>query len=159
MTTPPDLPGAAFDACEDTPANQSANPTLGDVIAERLTRRDLIRGALAVSVVTSTIAPLAIASAPTRAQAAPGASPRFAFTEVTAGSDATHHVAEGYNADILIRWGDAVLPDAPAFDPLQPSASAQEKQFGYNNDFIGFIPLDGSRDRGLLVVNHEYTND
>jgi secreted PhoX family phosphatase len=159
MTTTPDLNGAAFDACEDTPANQSANPTLGDVIAERLTRRDLIRGALAVSVVTSTIAPLAIASAPTRAQAAPGASPRFAFTEVTAGSDATHHVAEGYDADVLIRWGDAVLPDAPAFDPLQPAASAQEKQFGYNNDFIGFIPLDRGSDRGLLVVNHEYTND
>lgn len=93
-------------------------------------------------------------SAPTTAGA--GA---FAFSEVAAGSDQTHHVAEGYDADILIRWGDAVLPGAPAFDPHHPSAAAQEKQFGYNNDFIGFLPLGADPNRALLVVNHEYTSE
>ncbi|TIX04767.1 MAG: DUF839 domain-containing protein, partial [Mesorhizobium sp.] len=38
------------------------------------------------------------------------------------------------------------------------SAEAQAKQFGYNNDYIGYIPIDGSAEHGLLVVNHEYTN-
>jgi secreted PhoX family phosphatase len=159
MTSSPDLPNAPFDEREDVPSNSSANPTMGDVVAERLTRRDLMRGALAVSVVSTTVVPLALAavSRPVRAQPAPKSS--FSFAEVTAGSDQTHHVAAGYDADVLIRWGDAVLPDAPQFDPAYPSAASQETQFGYNNDFIGFIALEGRSDRGLLVINHEYTND
>ncbi len=45
-----------------------------------------------------------------------------------------------------------------SFTPSQLSADAQKQQFGYNNDFIGFLPIDGRADHGLLVVNHEYTN-
>ncbi len=154
----PELPNAPFDEGEDQPANASSNPTLGDVLAERLSRRDLIRGALAVAVATGTIAPLAVATA-RRTQATEAVGGRFAFPEVAAGSDGTHHVADGYAADVLIRWGDPVLKGAPAFDPANASGAAQQAQFGYNNDFIGFIPLEGSSARGLLVVNHEYTND
>ena len=73
--------------------------------------------------------------------------------------DADHHVAEGYDADVLLRWGDRLFADAPEFDPTAQSPEAQARQFGYNNDYVGFIPLDGADDRGLLVVNHEYTNE
>jgi secreted PhoX family phosphatase len=82
----------------------------------------------------------------------------FSFTEVEAGVDETHHVAEGYDADVLLRWGDKVFADSPEFDPMNQTAESQSKQFGYNNDYVGFIPLDGADDHGLLVVNHEYTN-
>ena len=81
----------------------------------------------------------------------------FDFPELEAGSDATHHVADGYDADVLIRWGDRVLPGAPEFDPTKQSSDTQAQQFGYNNDFIGYLPIDGKSDHGLLVVNHEYT--
>ena len=62
---------------------------------------------------------------------------------------------------VLIRWGDPVVAGAPAFDPANLTAAAQEKQFGYNNDYLGLHAAAGgqpSGDRFLLVVNHEYTN-
>lgn len=31
-------------------------------------------------------------------------------------------------------------------------------QFGYNNDYVGYIAIEGSPEHGFLVVNHEYTN-
>src|SRR5829696_8397228 len=133
----------AAEEAENQASNPSANPTMGEIIAARYSRRDLLRGGLAVTAISATIAPLALA---------------VADKEVSAGSDDRMHVAEGYDADVLIRWGDPVLPGAPPFDPQNQTAAAQAQQFGYNNDYLGYFPLDGSR-RGLLVVNHEYTNE
>ncbi|WP_295556420.1 PhoX family phosphatase [uncultured Hyphomicrobium sp.] len=154
MTRRPLPPSVAFEAAENEGSNPSSAPTLGDMVAARLSRRDLMQGLVAVSVATEALWPRALMAA-----SPDGASAPFDFPELAvAPASETHHVAEGYDADILIRWGDAVLPDAPAFVPGKPDAAAQTKQFGYNNDFLGFIPLDGASDHGLLVVNHEYTN-
>lgn len=150
----------------DQSENLSTNPraetseTLGDLVRERLTRRGFIGvtamagGYLALTGCGGTQSregPPALTLADT---------PAFTFDEITRGMDATHHVANGYRADVLLRWGDAVFPDAPAFDPAAQTAAAQRRQFGYNNDFIGYLPLDrrpGQQNRGLLCVNHEYT--
>ncbi|WP_265515597.1 PhoX family protein [Nitratireductor luteus] len=139
---------------EDIGRNDTPNPTMGDIINRRYSRRGFLGGSLAVAAIGATVSPMALLAG--KAQAATASA--FDFTETIAGVDETHHIAEGYDADILLRWGDKVLPDAPDFDPMNQSADAQAKQFGYNNDYVGFIPLDGSEDRGLLVVNHEYTN-
>ncbi|MDQ2694477.1 MAG: PhoX family phosphatase, partial [Pseudomonadota bacterium] len=89
---------------------------------------------------------------------APG--PSLSFGELAHGVGVTHAVAKGYRAEVLIRWGDPLTADAPAFDPGHLTAAAQAQQFGYNNDFIAFLPLprDGASDRGLLCVNHESTH-
>ncbi len=143
-----------FEDAEDIGTNPSRADTIGDVIAARLSRRDLIGGLLAVSAISAALP----------ADAAPAArntntTPSFDFKEIAAGVDDKIHVAEGYDADVLIRWGDKVLADAPAFDPNKQSPTAQARQFGYNNDFIGYVALQGSSQRGLLVINHEYTNE
>ncbi len=135
--------------------NPSLNPTMGEIIGKRFSRRGFLQGSLAVSAIAATVGPVALMSAD-KARAAGGSA--FSFTEVEAGVDATHHVADGYDADVLLRWGDALFSDSPAFDPLAQTAAAQERQFGYNNDYVGFIPMEGSSEHGLLVVNHEYTN-
>ena len=141
----------------DGPAhNPTGNTTMGEIIATRFSRRSLLKGALAVSAISATVAPAALLTAE-RARAA-GTS-AFSFGEIEAGVDENHHVAQGYDADILLRWGDPLFPDAPEFDPNAQTAESQSVQFGYNNDFVGYIPLDGSPEHGLLVVNHEYTNE
>ncbi|MBU2106708.1 MAG: PhoX family phosphatase [Alphaproteobacteria bacterium] len=135
--------------------NASENPTMGEIISSRFSRRGLLKGSLAVAAISATVSPIALILADeARAEAASA----FSFDELEAGVDETHHVAAGYDADVLLRWGDPLFADAPAFDPANQTAEAQAKQFGYNNDYVGFVPIDGSADHGLLVVNHEYTN-
>jgi uncharacterized protein len=149
----------AYELSENVGRNPTDNPTIGDVIAARYDRRDLIKGVLGVAAIAATVSPLALATA---GEAQAQTASRFNFPELEAGADANHHVAEGYDADILVRWGDPVLPGAPPFDAHAQSAAAQKLQFGYNNDFLGYFPMPGAANpsrHGLLVVNHEYTNE
>jgi secreted PhoX family phosphatase len=143
------------EALEDVTQNCSTNPTMGDIINRRFSRRSFMAGSLAVAAISTTVSPLAILTAD---DARANGVSSFDFKEIEAGVDETHHVAEGYDANILLRWGDKLFADSPDFDPLNQTAASQEKLFGYNNDYIGFIPLEGNPDHGLLVVNHEYTN-
>ncbi len=63
------------------------------------------------------------------------------FPELTKIYDQTHHVAAGYDADVLVRWGEAILSGGTELDAASQSADSQAKQFGYNCDFIGYLPL------------------
>ncbi len=148
-----------FEDSEDVTTNNSTNATLGEVIAARYSRRDMLRGALAVTATTAILPTALTMSANDALAKSAETTPSFAFKELAAGSDGMHHVAEGYDADVLIRWGDKVLSGASEFDPANQTADAQAKQFGYNNDYLGYIPIDGRSDHGVLVVNHEYTNE
>src|SRR5690606_17565519 len=144
-----------LEAADAEPRNLTDNPTMGELISARFSRRGFLKGSLAVSAIAATVSPLAILTAGDAKAAGISA---FSFTEVEAGVDETHHVAEGYDADILLRWGDGIFTDSPEFDPTAQTAAAQGRQFGYNSDYVGYIPRDGSSEHGLLVVNHEYTN-
>jgi secreted PhoX family phosphatase len=131
-------------------------PHNGEIIAARFSRRDFLRGSLVTTVIASTVSPLALVAAGDARSEGQGS--RFDFKEVEAGVDANHHVAEGYDADMLPRWGDGLFPDLSEFDPIRQTPEAQARQFGYNNDYVGYIPINGSSEHGYLVVNHEYTN-
>lgn len=137
------------------PVNPTDNRTMGEIIAARFSRRGFLMGSLAVSAIAATVSPLALVAA---GEARAAEASAFNFDELEAGIDDRHHVAPGYDADVLLRWGDPLFADSPEFDPVKQSAEAQARQFGYNNDYVGYIPIDGSPEHGLLVVNHEYTN-
>ena len=94
---------------------RTACPTMGDVIAARFSRRAVLRGSMAATAIAAAVGPAALLAA-RAARAGDGAS-RFAFAEVAAGVDDDHHVAEGYEAQVLLRWGDPIFADSPAFDP------------------------------------------
>src|SRR5687768_12650397 len=63
------------------------------------------------------------------------------FQEIRLAPTSTDRLPAGYRRQVLLRWGDPLFPDSPPFDPLEQSAAAAEKQFGYNNDYTAWIPL------------------
>lgn len=142
---------------DDFSVNPTLSNSLGDILDQRVERRSVLKGlsigAAVAGVGASMTSKAALAAGHTKSSTT--------FKEVPQVLDTMHHVAEGYDTQVLIRWGDAVVKDAPAFDPMKQSTAAQLKQFGYNCDFIGFQPLphgSDSSDHGLLCINHEYTN-
>ena len=151
----------------DESENRTSNPriaggaaTIGDVIAERLSRRAFVGGLAAFGgLAASGCASVAATSGPGMAARA-GGEDAFTFAEITRGMDETLHVPTQYRSDVVIRWGDSLFDDSPRFDPFNQTEAAQLRQFGYNNDYIGLVELGpdstGAK-RALLCVNHEYT--
>lgn len=82
------------------------------------------------------------------------------FAEISKNTDNQPRVPQGYGVQTLISWGDA-LDGAPTVLPGGLTPGEQSKRFGYNNDYIAYMPLPwGSKNsrHGLLHVNHEYPN-
>ena len=130
--------------------------SLWNIIDRRLDRREFIQGAAATAAMAAA-GPAFGESLP--APEAPSPS-TLGFEEVPGGIDERVHVPPGYEARVVVGWGDPILGDDGPFDPDDLDADAQLRRFGFNNDFIGFIPLpfgSGNAERGLLCVNHEYT--
>jgi secreted PhoX family phosphatase len=143
-----------FETMEDS--NRSGNPSIHDVSDPA--RRVLLRTGVGAAVATL-LAPLAGCATST---ASGGSGPLLGFKGIT--TDKTPdglRVPEGYVASVIAPWGDPVgVPGRlPAWKPdASNSAADQEVQIGMHHDGIHFYPLDGSQ-RGLLAMNHEYTDD
>ncbi|MBM3357939.1 MAG: PhoX family phosphatase [Betaproteobacteria bacterium] len=141
---------------DDGVVNTSHEPAIADIIEARLSRRAILKGvatAGAFGLFGGTVSGARSVTAGKDYAA-------LAFSEIGRFSDDTHHVAPGYNVQVLIRWGDPIRRGGPQFRPGAQTAEEQEQQFGMNNDYIAYMPLprgSGSSTRGLLCANHEYT--
>ena len=140
--------------------------TFQEVLSRRLSRRGLVKvtaGSAAAATVSVT-GPRFTVAAQTATPVAGNLVGRvgaLGFTPITLDAGETPVVAPGHTVVPFLSWGEPIMAGAPAFDPTAQSAAAQEMQFGYNCDFVAFMPLpqgSDSSDHGLLVVNHEYTN-
>jgi secreted PhoX family phosphatase len=80
-----------------------------------------------------------------------GPAPDF-FKPIEASSKDELLLPSGYRYDLICSWQDALGSKSP---------DGQPEFFGFNNDFLAYIPIDalrGGNDQreGLLWVNHEY---
>ena len=148
----------ACEAADDIPVNPDVEHSIGAIIARRYSRRDMLKGSLGVTAATALFGAAALGAGRAAAQTLASSPGEAVFTELAAGVDERHHVADGYTADVLLRWGDPLFPGMAPFDPRTLSDADQARRFGYNNDYVAFFPLGSAGDRGLLGVNHEYTN-
>ena len=93
---------------------------------------------------------------------AAGSGPRLGFRSVPASSQDTMIVPESYEAVAFVPWGEPVgVPgQMPAWRmDASNSAADQAVQMGMHHDGIHYFPIAGSSTHGLLVMNHEYTDD
>nr|WP_250324670.1 PhoX family phosphatase [Williamsia sp. CHRR-6] len=156
------------DACSQQPGNVSDNEYFGDIVRQMVSRRSLLKGTAGVAVAVGATSALAACGSSDKPQATSytpevtgtgNGSRGMNFTPVQPNTADAVVIPDGYEQQIVIRWGDPVLPGAPEFDAANQTPEAQEMQFGFNNDFAGLIPVDGTADRFYLVCNQEYTTE
>jgi uncharacterized protein len=132
-------------------SNRSANPSIHEVSDPA--RRVLLRGGAAGAVA-------ALMAGCAGIGADPGARLGFKGIAPDASADGLR-VPEGYVAHVIAPWGEpvGVAGAMPAWKPdASNSAAEQALQMGMHHDGLHYYALDGSR-RGLLAMNHEYTDD
>ncbi|MBM3353475.1 MAG: PhoX family phosphatase [Betaproteobacteria bacterium] len=145
----------AKDYGEMEDSNPSGNPYIRNLADPA--RRVFVRGGMAAAV-AGVLSPLlgGCATGP-----GPASGPLIGFKGVPVSTADAVTVPEGYTATPAFMWGEPVgVPgNMPAFRPDgSNSAADQEVQMGMHHDALAYFPLEGSR-RGLLVMNHEYTDD
>ena len=145
-----------FSTMEDS--NRSSNPSIHEI--SNPARRRLLQGGLARTAI-NLLAPLSSIAALQGCATIGGTEKLIGFKSVPATSVDGLFVPEGYSATPAFMWGEPVgiarsMPEWKA--DASNSAADQEVQIGMHHDGMHYFPLDGSK-RGLLVVNHEYTDD
>src|SRR5262245_54153243 len=117
---------------EPISSTEGQGETFLAIAERRLSRRAFLKGAVTASAV---VVGATMAGETTVASAQEG---KFALSfksiEPSAGPDPL--LAEGHSEQVLIAWGDPVVPGAPALDVNKQTAAAQEQQFGYNCDYV-----------------------
>ena len=129
----------ACEAADDIAINPDVERSIGAVIARRYSRRDMLKGSLGVTAATALFGAAALGAGRAAAQQPATSAGEAVFAELAAGVDERHHVADGYTAEVLLRWGDPLFPGMAPFDPRTLTGDEQARRFGYNNDYVAFL--------------------
>lgn len=146
---------ADLSALDDEAINPSGNATLGQVVDR--SRRNLLKGGMGFAALGFLGGSLGACLSAVQSDSLIGFS--GIPTQLDPAFDSVQ-VAPGYSARTFFSWGDAVLADAPEWNPdASDDWQAQLKQAGDNHDGMHFFPFPENPDsHGLLVMNHEYVN-
>ncbi|WP_269928123.1 PhoX family protein [Kocuria massiliensis] len=147
-------------------SNTSSNEYFRDVVRREFDRRSVLKGigaaALTVAgsgVLSAQAQDAAHAGVPAGPPPAPGANTPegLRFEAVAPNTKDAVVVPSGYTSQVVVRWGDPVVPGAPEWKLDRQTPETAAVQFGFNPDFAALLPLDESENRYLFVCNHEYT--
>jgi hypothetical protein len=174
--TPDRLVEPGFDE-DDNPSNDTSAISLAEIVQTRLSRRRVLAGGMltAAGFLTTSLVGAAPAYAAERdaerGDEGDGEQGVLGFAAIAPSLLDDVVVAPGYRTTPLIPWGTPILGDFPAFRPGTPgeagrtsgnTAAEQAQQTGMHHDGMSYFPLAPGRranEHGLLVVNHEYTDD
>ena len=142
-----------FPEAEDS--NTSSNPSIHQLSTP--SRRTVLQGGLG-ALGTQLLASLGLVACAT-----PGQDPRITLGFKPVGVNTLDQVTvpDGYEAQVLVPWGEPVglSGESPEFRwDASNTAAEQAAQLGMHHDGIQYLPLP-ALGTGLLVINHEYTDD
>lgn len=126
-----------------------------DAVVERaISRRGFLGGALAFGSGAAVFG-TGLFSSTTAARADGHA--HFAFKPIATATDAAVHVPEGYQSQVLVRWGDALWSEADGAYNGETGVGVDmsDKVFGENTDGMELFDVDGKE---VIAVNSEYVN-
>lgn len=135
------------------------SPHIQDLIAARLSRRGLVASLASLPLLSLTSACAGAGSARHNAANAPAG-----FAPVARSNADTVTVPAGYQARIVIAWGDPLFEGMAPVDLAGLTRAEQEKRFGQNNDMLALFALpfafapSHQSDRLLMCANHEYAD-
>jgi secreted PhoX family phosphatase len=146
---------AYLSALDDQAINPSANVSLEQLVDR--SRRNLLKGGMGLAALGFLGGSLGACRSAVQSESLIGF--KGIPTQLDPAFDSVQ-VAPGYSARTFFSWGDAVMADAPEWNPdATDDWQAQLKQAGDNHDGMHFFPLPENPDsHGLLVMNHEYVN-
>jgi len=150
-----------FDTMEDS--NRSSNPSFHELSDPA--RRTVLRGSLGVAA-AALYGPLVAGCAGTAGatrEAPKAIEPVIGFKGIPVDATDKLVVPEGYVASVIAPWGEPIgVPgQMPPWKPDGSNTAAEQAvQMGMHHDGMEYFPLNGnSSTRGLLAMNHEYTDD
>jgi secreted PhoX family phosphatase len=148
---------------DDGISNPTANRSFQDVLNASISRRKMMVGSLATAATTFFIAP-SVADAARGGQKGPNPPKRpsallgFQPADNLVG-DPNPSISSDYQYQVLIPWGTPLFAGVLELDPTNiagNSAADQAKQVGIGHDGMWFFADDGSNERGVLCINHEF---
>ena len=153
------------DYIEDS--NPSQNPVFSDILDKAVSRRTVLKGGAGLTAAAMfgslpLLGNTAFANATTNL--ARPTSLKFKAVPHYTGNEMM--VAEGYTAKAFLHLGEPLIDGIEAFrDDRQHSGESFLYRIGDNHDGLHFFGMTGGKydanqsNRGLLAINHEYTND
>jgi uncharacterized protein len=147
-----------FDTMEDS--NRSLNRSIHEVSDPA--RRTVLRGGAAASLMAMLGGLGACATASGGGATTMAAAAAINFKGIPVDASDKLVVPEGYIASVIAAWGEPVgVPgQMPAWrGDASHSAEEQALQMGMHHDGLHYYPLNHDNNSGLLVMNHEYTDD
>ena len=148
---------------DDFSTNPTEGPSFNDILERRASRRSVLAGSMAAAAGFLTTD---LVASPAAAHEGRSKRSLLGFTPIPLGFADEVVVPAGYTARPFIPWGTPLLGSYPAFRPGANTAAEQEQQVGMNHDGMHYFPAEarpagstGTRRSGLLVLNHEFTEE
>lgn len=158
---------ALFGNGDEPLSNHSANPHMSELIDQR--RRQILAGGAAIGALGFLgVLPQAVEAAEHSAKLPFKKRNRLPFEALPVGRADTITVPAGYRASVILPWGTPISGNFPPFlEDASNSAQDQAEQVGMHHDGMHYFPFPGRGEgdnveanrRGLLCVNHEYTDE